>query len=95
MTKKMGIREIIRNFSVIDRYDYIEVEDKKTHKIKGIFISGKYLDEIREIVKKIIEEKKKKEIEEILKFAGIANGEFGEKTFQELKAEKRKKYYNE
>ena len=54
---KMSIREITRNFKDIDKYDYIEIEDKKTNTIKGIIVSGKYLDEIRAIIKKVIEEK--------------------------------------
>ena len=41
---KMSIREIIRNFKDVDKYDYIEIEDKKTNTIKGIIVSGKYLD---------------------------------------------------
>jgi len=92
---KMSIREITRNFKDIDKYDYIEIEDKKTNTIKGIIVSGRYLDEIRAIIKKVIEEKKKKEIDEIMKFAGIATGEFKEKTFQELKAMKEEKCHNE
>ena len=43
MTAKVGIRDIVRNFSMLDKYDYIEIEDKKTHKIKGMFISDKYI----------------------------------------------------
>ena len=33
MTAKMGIREVTRNFSSLDKYDYVEIEDKKTNKI--------------------------------------------------------------
>ena len=92
MIKKMGIREITRNFSVIDKYDYIEIEDKKTHKLKGIFISGKYVEEIKNIVKKIIENKKKKEVEEILKFVGIANGDTKNMSEKELREYHAKRY---
>ncbi len=70
MTKKIGIRELARNIKILDEYDLIEIEDKKTKKSKGIFVSNKYADEI----KKLIEEKEKREKEErlkrILKFAG-------------------------
>ncbi len=92
MIKKMGIREITRNFSVIDKYDYIEIEDKKTHKLKGIFISGKYVEEIKNIVKKIIENKKKKEVEEILQFVGIANGDTKNMSEKELREYHAKRY---
>jgi hypothetical protein len=62
MTKKIGIREVTRNFSILDEYDYVEIEDKKTHKVKGIFVSEKYLDDVREF----LEDKKTKEIQEQL-----------------------------
>ena len=70
MTKRVGIREVTRNFSILDEYDYVEIEDKKTHKVKGMFISEKLLDDVR----KFLEDKKAKEtqkkLDEIKKFAG-------------------------
>ncbi len=70
MTKRIGIREVTRNFSILDEYDYVEIEDKKTHKVKGIFVSEKFLDDVREF----LEDKKSKEIQkqldEIKQFAG-------------------------
>ena len=62
MTKKIGIREVTRNFSILDEYDYVEIEDKKTHKVKGIFVSEVYLDDVREF----LEDKKAKEIQKQL-----------------------------
>jgi hypothetical protein len=62
MTKRIGIREVTRNFSILDEYDYVEIEDKKTHKVKGIFVSEKYIDDVREF----LEDKKTKEIQEQL-----------------------------
>lgn len=70
MTKRIGIREVTRNFSILDEYDYVEIEDKKTHKVKGMFVSEKYLSDVREF----LEDKKSKEIQkqldEIKQFAG-------------------------
>jgi hypothetical protein len=62
MTKRVGIREVTRNFSILDEYDYVEIEDKKTHKVKGIFVSEKYLDDVREF----LEDKRAREIQEQL-----------------------------
>ncbi len=70
MTTKMGIRDITRNFSILDKYDYIEIEDKKTHKTKGLIVSDKYANEIKKILAKKIEEKKQKKLDEIMQFAG-------------------------
>ena len=89
---KMSIREITRNFKDIDKYDYIEIEDKKTNTIKGIIVSGKYLDEIRAMIKKIIEEKKRKEIDEFMKFAGIVSGDTKDMSEKELRKYHASKY---
>ena len=93
MTNKVGIRDIVRNFSMLDNYDYVEIEDKKTHKTKGMFISSKYVDEIKKILEKKIDAEKKKKIEDMKKYVGIFDGEFSDMTAQEIKAKKRKKYY--
>ncbi len=70
MRAVVGIRELSQKLSELEKYDYIEVEDKKTKKPKGIFISDKYAKEFKEF----LEQKKKKEIEkkleELKKFAG-------------------------
>lgn len=70
MTMKVGMRELARNSNILDGYDYVEVEDKKTHEYKGLFISPKYADEF----KAFLEDKMSKEIQvqldEIEKFAG-------------------------
>jgi len=66
MTKRVGIREVTRNFSILDEYDYVEIEDKKTHEHKGMFISSKYAEEF----KKFLDEKKQKKLNRLKKFAG-------------------------
>ena len=70
MTVTVGMRELSRNSNILDGYDYIDVEDKKTHEYKGLFISPKYAD----YVKNMLEEKQAKEIEdklnEIMQFTG-------------------------
>jgi len=70
MTMTVGMRELARNSNILDDYDYVDVEDKKTHEYKGLFISPKYADEF----KKFLEDKISKEIQEQLdridEFAG-------------------------
>ena len=83
MTTKMGIRDITRNFSILDEYDYVEIEDKKTHKTKGLFVSQKYADEIKELLKKKIEKENRQKLERLMEFAG--NLEI-EDRFKELSA---------
>jgi hypothetical protein len=66
MTKKIGIREVTRNFSILDEYDYVDIEDKKTHEYKGMFISSKYAKEF----KKFLDEKKQEKLDRLRQFAG-------------------------
>ncbi len=66
----IGMRELARNTNILDCYDYVDVEDKKTHQYKGLFVSPKYADEF----KKFLEDKHSREIQEqldeIKRFAG-------------------------
>ena len=92
MTIKVGIRELARNSNILAEHDYIDVEDKKTHEYKGVFVSAIYADEIKAFLdKKIIAEKKRK-LDAIMRFSGVAEGEYGEMSVQELTSLKRKKY---
>jgi hypothetical protein len=38
MTTTMSIRELTRNGSMFGEYDYIDIEDRKSHEYKGVFI---------------------------------------------------------
>jgi len=92
VTIKVGIRELARNSNILAEHDYIDVEDKKTHEYKGVFVSAIYADEIKAFLdKKIIVEKKRK-LDAIMRFSGVAEGEYGEMSVQELTSLKRKKY---
>jgi len=52
MTTTVGIRELSRNSKLLEQYDYVDVEDKKTHEYKGLFISPKYADEFKKYLEK-------------------------------------------
>jgi hypothetical protein len=88
----VGMRELARNSKLLDKYDYVEVEDKKTHEYKGLFISPKYADEIRAFLDQKISEEKQKQLDEIMQFAGMFSGETENKTAQEIQASKEMKY---
>jgi hypothetical protein len=86
---RVGVREFTKNFSRYQNIDMVEIIDKKTDEIKGVFISS----EAAEKVKDLLSKGKKEKIEGILKFAGIAHGEFGDMNVQDIKRKKREKYY--
>lgn len=70
MTMKVGIRELARNTNILDGYDYIEVEDKKTHEYKGLFVSPKYADEFKRYLEDKIAANMQKQLDEIERFSG-------------------------
>ena len=70
MTIKVGIRELARNSNILSGHDYVDVEDKKTHEYKGLFVSPKYADEFKSFLKDKISKELKKQLDEIDKFAG-------------------------
>ena len=88
MTTTMSIRELTRNGSMFGQYDYIDIEDKKSNEYKGVFISSKYADRVKAFLEKEILKQQKKELDEIMQFAGIMNGETDNLSIQELKSQR-------
>ena len=88
MTTTMSIRELTRNGSMFGQYDYINIEDKKSNDYKGVFISSKYADMVKEFLEKEIAKQKKQKLDEIMQFAGMMDGETQNLSMQELKVRK-------
>ena len=70
MTTTIGIRDLARTSSVLENYDYASIEDKKTHERKGLIVSDKYADKVESYLQRIIAKEQKKELDEIMQFAG-------------------------
>jgi len=70
MTTVVGMRELARNSNILDGYDYVDVEDKKTHQYKGLFVSPKYADELKAFLEEKISAEIQEQLAEINKFAG-------------------------
>jgi len=66
----MSIRELIRNGSMFGKYDYIDIEDRKSHEYKGVFISSKYADDVKKFLEKKMAKEKQEKLDRIMKFAG-------------------------
>lgn len=88
MTTRFGVREITRNFNILENYDYVEIEDKKTHTLKGLFVSAELLEDVKIFLDKKIKAKKRQEIDEMMQFVGMVKGDFGEQKAQDIKSEK-------
>lgn len=89
MSITVSIRDLVRNSSIIENYDYVKVVDKRKNEIKGIFLSPKCAKEFQ----KFLKEKKQKEIDEFMQFVGMVNGEFEDMKVQDIKTKKKEKYY--
>lgn len=92
MTIKIGVREISRNINILQEYDYVDIEDKKTKEYKGLFISSKYADEIKSFLDKKLLKERQKELDEIMQFSGIFNGESNNMSIKDIKKSKEEKY---
>lgn len=75
MTTTLSIRDLARNTNILQHYDYVDVEDKKSHEYKGLFISPKYADEFRALLEKKIIDQRQSDWDEILQFVGTATME--------------------
>jgi hypothetical protein len=83
----MSIREFARNGDLMGQYDYIDIEDRKSHEYIGVFVSAKHADQVKEFLDKQMEEEKQKRIDEIMQFAGTVEIEerFQNKTAREIR----------
>ncbi|MEA2099073.1 MAG: hypothetical protein U9P72_02985 [Campylobacterota bacterium] len=92
MTMKVGMRDLARNLNILDGYDYVDVEDKKTHEYKGLFISPKYADEFKIFLEDKLSKEKQKKLDRIMKFVGIADGDATDTTEKEMRVAHASKY---
>jgi len=72
---KIGVRELVRNSNILSDYDYVDVEDKKTHEYKGVFVSADYAEMVKVFIDKKIKQQKQQDLDEVLQFVGIADGD--------------------
>lgn len=91
MTTTMSIRDLTRNGNMFADYDYIDIEDKKSNEYKGVFISSKYAEMVKEFLEREISKEKQAKLDEIMQFAGIMDGETENLSMQELKTKKEEK----
>jgi hypothetical protein len=84
MTKVLSIREFTRSGKSLLEYDYIDIEDKKNHSYRGVFVPKKYADQVKQLIDRKIQEEKDRKKAAMMQFAGIADGDTGGKSIQEL-----------
>lgn len=85
MTASIGIRDIVRNTSILDEYDMVEIEDKKTKKRKGLFVSSKYADDVKHFIEAKERENRKKRLAAFMQFSGSMSSE---ESFEGLESDR-------
>jgi len=70
MTKRMSIRDLTRSGSSLLEYDYIDIEDKKAHEYKGVFVPSRYADEVKAFIEKKIKKAQEESLAKLMEFAG-------------------------
>ena len=97
MTTTMSIRELTRNGAMIGGYDYIDIEDRKSHEYKGVFVSSRFADEVKTFLEQKLNREKQAKLDRIMKYAGkgsiskrfdgLTSSEIREKKAQEQHGE--------
>ena len=87
VTTKMSIRDLTREGNMLLEYDYIDIEDKKSHEYKGLFVPRQYADDVKKFLQEKLKKEHQKSLEKIMQFSGILDNTTSDKSFQELKSE--------
>ena len=90
----ISIRDLSRNRDIFTQYDYIDIEDKKTKKYKGLLVSSQYAQIVKEFLNKTIAKEKEKKLNAIMKFAGSMDGDSKDMSSQEIKSSRWIDYYD-
>ncbi len=85
MTTTLSIRELTRSGDILAAYDYIDIEDRKSHQYKGVFVPERHAESVKDFLEHGLLKEKQRKIEGMLKFAGMATGDIGDSSIQELK----------
>ena len=70
MTTSMSIRELTRKGSELSEFDYIDIEDRKSHEYKGVFVSAKYAEEVKRFLEEKLAKERQEKLDRIMKYAG-------------------------
>jgi len=86
MTTKVSVRELVRNSNILKEYDFVEVEDKKSKKLRGIFISPKLADEFKEFLEAKEQQEIQKKVDALNTLVPLPSGSLKDETIQSIKA---------
>lgn len=87
MTTIVGIRDLARNIDMLQKYDYVDIEDKKTHEYKGLFLSPLFAKEFKEYLEEKSQKEKQDKLARLKLFAGKGeiDGKYEKFSSREIK----------
>lgn len=91
MTTTLSIRELTRNGAILGDYDYVDIEDRKSHLYKGVFVPERHAKLVKDYLDSKILQEKQQKLANLMRFAGAATGSIGDTSIQSIKAEKGKR----
>ncbi len=94
MSITIGIRDFVRNSSVLSQHDLIDIEDKRTHQYKGVFVSAVHAQKVKDFVKQTIKAEKQQKLDEIMSTGGTMgiHPKFNNMSSKELRHARAEKY---
>lgn len=90
----IGMRDLVRDSSILTQHDLIDIEDKRTHQYKGVFVSAAHAQKVKDFVKQSIEAKKQKRLDAIMSVAGslTIDPKYNNMTSKQLRRTRAEKY---
>jgi len=70
MNIQVGVREFIKDFNKLQNIDIVEIIDKKTNNLKGIYLSKEEAQRVKKLLEKEREKEKKERLKKFKEFAG-------------------------
>jgi hypothetical protein len=80
----MSIRDLTRSGAMLNSFDYIDIEDKKSHDYKGVFIPSQYAEAVKGFLTNKLAQEKSLKLAKMMQFSGILTGETQQLSIQEL-----------
>jgi len=70
MAYQVGVREFTKNFNKLQDIDMIEIIDKKSSALKGLYISAKEALKVKKLLEESRKKEKEKKLSKIMQYAG-------------------------
>ena len=80
----MSIRDLTRSGAMLNSFDYIDIEDKKSHDYKGVFIPSQYAEAVKSFLANKLAQEKSLKLAQLMQFSGMLTGETQQLSIKEL-----------